>query len=167
MSSSMRDLDPAFQGAGQKAYSFLSLNCLHFIKLLSPIRHVLQSFWYIWSYWDVRFDSVDMLCCRACCYFLTIHSGIEIWRIENFKPVLVPKSSHGKFFTGDSYIILKVSGESVEIYCHFISTVKAGYRSMRKHVWLISEIIKNDFLVYADNNTKEWCITTWYSLLAR
>ncbi|KAI3772098.1 hypothetical protein L6452_03273 [Arctium lappa] len=48
----MRDLDPAFQGAGQKA-------------------------------------------------------GIEVWRIENFKPVVVPQSSYGKFFTGDSYVILK------------------------------------------------------------
>ncbi|KAL3819575.1 hypothetical protein ACJIZ3_005480 [Penstemon smallii] len=54
MSVSMRDLDPAFQGAGQKA-------------------------------------------------------GIEIWRIENFHPVPVPKSSHGKFFTGDSYVILKTT----------------------------------------------------------
>ncbi|KAL3637015.1 Villin-4 [Castilleja foliolosa] len=34
-------------------------------------------------------------------------SGIEIWRIENFNPVPVSNSSHGKFFTGDSYIILK------------------------------------------------------------
>ncbi|KAI3956444.1 hypothetical protein MKX01_016857 [Papaver californicum] len=54
MSISMRDLDPAFQGAGQKA-------------------------------------------------------GMEIWRIENFRPVPVPTSSHGKFFTGDSYIILKTT----------------------------------------------------------
>ncbi|KAK9274850.1 hypothetical protein L1049_022104 [Liquidambar formosana] len=51
MAVSMRDLDPAFQGAGQKA-------------------------------------------------------GTEIWRIENFHPVPVPKSSYGKFFTGDSYVIL-------------------------------------------------------------
>lgn len=54
MAVSMRDLDPAFQGAGQKA-------------------------------------------------------GTEIWRIENFHPVSVPKSSHGKFFTGDSYVILKTA----------------------------------------------------------
>ncbi|WVZ87012.1 hypothetical protein U9M48_033714, partial [Paspalum notatum var. saurae] len=32
-----------------------------------------------------------------------------IWRIENFKPVLVPTSSHGKFYMGDSYIILKTT----------------------------------------------------------
>ena len=39
---------------------------------------------------------------------LTLKSGLEIWRIENFNPVPVPKASYGKFFTGDSYIILKV-----------------------------------------------------------
>ncbi|CAN6915367.1 unnamed protein product [Brassica oleracea] len=54
MSVSMRDLDPAFQGAGQKA-------------------------------------------------------GIEVWRIENFSPTPIPKSSIGKFFTGDSYIVLKTT----------------------------------------------------------
>ncbi|XP_019092506.1 PREDICTED: villin-5 [Camelina sativa] len=36
-------------------------------------------------------------------------SGIEIWRIENFKPVTVPNESHGKFYTGDSYIVLKTT----------------------------------------------------------
>nr|VDC79379.1 unnamed protein product [Brassica rapa] len=36
-------------------------------------------------------------------------SGIEIWRIENFKPVAVPQESHGKFFSGDSYIVLKTT----------------------------------------------------------
>ncbi|KQJ95723.1 hypothetical protein BRADI_3g18707v3 [Brachypodium distachyon] len=54
MSVSMKDLDPAFRGAGQK-------------------------------------------------------EGLEIWRIEDFKPVPIPSSSHGKFFMGDSYIILKTT----------------------------------------------------------
>ncbi|KAL6652084.1 hypothetical protein ACP70R_011009 [Stipagrostis hirtigluma subsp. patula] len=35
--------------------------------------------------------------------------GLEIWRIENFKPVPVPTSSYGKFYMGDSYIILKTT----------------------------------------------------------
>ncbi|TVU02592.1 hypothetical protein EJB05_51902 [Eragrostis curvula] len=35
--------------------------------------------------------------------------GLEIWRIENFKPVPVAASSYGKFYMGDSYIILKTA----------------------------------------------------------
>lgn len=35
--------------------------------------------------------------------------GLEIWRVENFNPVAVPKAEYGKFYTGDSYIILNVS----------------------------------------------------------
>ena len=42
-------------------------------------------------------------------FSLTKYSGLEIWRIENFRPVPVPKSAYGKFFTGDSYVILKVT----------------------------------------------------------
>jgi len=32
--------------------------------------------------------------------------GIEIWRIEKLAPVKVPKAQYGKFYEGDSYIIL-------------------------------------------------------------
>ncbi|XP_072969994.1 villin-5-like isoform X2 [Typha angustifolia] len=69
MAVSMRDLDSAFQGAGQKA-------------------------------------------------------GLEIWRIENFRPVPVPKSSYGNFFTGDAYIILKTT------------TLKNGSLRHDIHYWL-------------------------------
>ncbi|KVI01423.1 Gelsolin domain-containing protein, partial [Cynara cardunculus var. scolymus] len=69
MSVSMRDLDPAFQGAGQKA-------------------------------------------------------GIEVWRIENFKPVPVLHSSNGNFFTGDSYVILKTNA------------LKSGALRHDIHYWL-------------------------------
>lgn len=33
--------------------------------------------------------------------------GTEIWRIKNFQPVPLPKSEYGKFYMGDSYIILQ------------------------------------------------------------
>ncbi|KAI7999269.1 Villin-4 [Camellia lanceoleosa] len=58
------------------------------------------------------------------CCPLQQHSGIEIWRIENFRPVLVPKSSHGKFFTGDSYVILKTTA------------LKSGALRHDIHYWL-------------------------------
>eukprot|EP00184_Porphyridium_aerugineum_P008162 CAMPEP_0184692982 /NCGR_PEP_ID=MMETSP0313-20130426/1298_1 /TAXON_ID=2792 /ORGANISM="Porphyridium aerugineum, Strain SAG 1380-2" /LENGTH=342 /DNA_ID=CAMNT_0027150919 /DNA_START=143 /DNA_END=1171 /DNA_ORIENTATION=+ len=32
--------------------------------------------------------------------------GIEIWRVEKFKPVRQPKNTYGKFHSGDSYIVL-------------------------------------------------------------
>ncbi|XP_078170694.1 villin-5-like [Carex rostrata] len=35
--------------------------------------------------------------------------GLQIWRVENFHPVPVPKASYGKFFMGDSYIVLKTT----------------------------------------------------------
>ncbi|KAL1225577.1 Villin-3 [Cardamine amara subsp. amara] len=35
--------------------------------------------------------------------------GTEIWRIENFQPVAVPKSEHGKFYMGDTYIVLQTT----------------------------------------------------------
>ncbi|KAL0339926.1 UNVERIFIED_CONTAM: Villin-4 [Sesamum radiatum] len=51
-------------------------------------------------------------------------SGIEIWRIENFQPVAVPKDLHGKFFTGDSYVILKTTA------------LKSGALRHDIHYWL-------------------------------
>ncbi|CAA3016810.1 villin-3-like [Olea europaea subsp. europaea] len=35
--------------------------------------------------------------------------GTEIWRVENFQPVPLPKSDYGKFYSGDSYIVLRTS----------------------------------------------------------
>ncbi|XP_043692454.1 villin-2-like isoform X1 [Telopea speciosissima] len=35
--------------------------------------------------------------------------GTEIWRIENFQPVPLPKSENGKFYMGDCYIVLQTS----------------------------------------------------------
>lgn len=44
--------------------------------------------------------------------------GVEIWRIEFFKPVKVDPKQHGKFYKGDSYIILETRtvGKMANIY---------------------------------------------------
>ncbi|XP_071737562.1 villin-2-like isoform X2 [Rutidosis leptorrhynchoides] len=49
--------------------------------------------------------------------------GIEIWRIENSQPVLLNDSDHGRFYSGESYIILKTAG-------------KAGAYTYNIHFWL-------------------------------
>lgn len=41
-----------------------------------------------------------------------IHRGMDIWRIETFKPVPLPKTAYGKFYMGDSYIVLRVNVNS-------------------------------------------------------
>ncbi|KAJ7556702.1 hypothetical protein O6H91_05G094900 [Diphasiastrum complanatum] len=50
--------------------------------------------------------------------------GMEIWRIESFQPVPVPKSNYGKFYSGDSYIIL------------FTTALKSGALHHDIHFWL-------------------------------
>ena len=89
MAVSMKNVDPAFQGVGQKmypikqhqyAYSFLGL----------VIKSQTRNIWFVFLHLTLPF------------------SGMEIWRIEDFQPVPLPKSDYGKFYTGDSYIILKV-----------------------------------------------------------
>lgn len=34
-------------------------------------------------------------------------AGVEVFRIEKFEPKLISKELHGKFYTGDSYLILE------------------------------------------------------------
>ncbi|XP_050081453.1 gelsolin isoform X1 [Anopheles maculipalpis] len=50
--------------------------------------------------------------------------GLEVWRVENFQPVVIPKAEHGKFYTGDSYIVMNTK-ES-----------KSGVLSWDVHFWL-------------------------------
>ncbi|XP_045541241.1 gelsolin [Papilio machaon] len=46
--------------------------------------------------------------------------GIEVWTIEQFEPVPIEKKMYGKFFNGDSYIVLKTTGEDTLSYnAHF------------------------------------------------
>lgn len=35
--------------------------------------------------------------------------GVSVWQIENFIPIQVDETFHGKFYEADCYIILKVS----------------------------------------------------------
>lgn len=75
------------------------------INVLSPSRCILVCF----LIHELIFHHLVMSHYWTCRLFsLTSNRGLEIWRIENFRPVPVPKTLLGKFFSGDSYIILKV-----------------------------------------------------------
>uniref|UniRef100_A0A2M4BQS3 Putative actin regulatory gelsolin/villin family n=1 Tax=Anopheles marajoara TaxID=58244 RepID=A0A2M4BQS3_9DIPT len=41
--------------------------------------------------------------------------GVEVWRVENFQPVAVPKADYGKFYTGDSYIVLNTKEDKKKV----------------------------------------------------
>jgi len=42
--------------------------------------------------------------------------AIEVYRIEKFTPTLQPKESYGKFYTGDSYVIIKKEENEYNIH---------------------------------------------------
>ncbi|KAJ4772635.1 Villin-3 [Rhynchospora pubera] len=46
--------------------------------------------------------------------------GTEVWRIENFQLVPLPESDYGKFYSGDSYIILRTSAHRGGAYVYDI-----------------------------------------------
>ena len=54
-------------------------------------------------------------------------AGFELYRIENFKPVLLPSSSFGKFHSGDSYILLATLEDN------------KGKKTYNAHFWLGNE----------------------------
>ena len=48
-------------------------------------------------------------------------AGLELWRIEKMEPVKVSGKVTGKFFSGDSYILLSTAqnGSSLSYTIHF------------------------------------------------
>ncbi|XP_046976228.1 gelsolin-like [Vanessa cardui] len=53
--------------------------------------------------------------------------GIKIWTIEKFEPVTIEEQQYGKFYNGDSYIVLKTSGADNSTLSHDV------------HFWLGSQ----------------------------
>ncbi|XP_034839069.1 gelsolin-like isoform X2 [Maniola hyperantus] len=54
-------------------------------------------------------------------------AGLELWRIENFEPVAVSAADVGKFYKGDSYIVLRTTAD------------KRNNLSWDIHYWIGSE----------------------------
>ncbi|OUM59153.1 hypothetical protein PIROE2DRAFT_47312 [Piromyces sp. E2] len=64
---------------------------------------------------------------------ITIISGLSIWRIEKFKVVPWPKEDYGKFYSGDSYIVLNTYKKN---------NSNCLYHDI--HFWLGSETTKDE-----------------------
>ena len=60
--------------------------------------------------------------------------GLEIWRIEKLLPVPVPAETYGKFFTGDSYIVLNT----------YKKNARSNTLSYDIHFWLGKETTQDE-----------------------
>ncbi|KVI03486.1 Gelsolin domain-containing protein [Cynara cardunculus var. scolymus] len=63
--------------------------------------------------------------------------GTQIWRIENFQPVPYPKSEYGRFYSGDSYIVLQDEAGTAAIKTVELDAVLGGravqHREIQNH----------------------------------
>nr|XP_027110980.1 villin-1-like isoform X2 [Coffea arabica] len=64
--------------------------------------------------------------------------GLEIWCVENLRLVLVPKSSHGKFFSGSAYLVL---------HTFFLRSGSAWHEI---HYWIGRDAKKVDSILASD-----------------
>jgi len=60
--------------------------------------------------------------------------GLEIWRVNQFKLVEVPEKSHGQFYSGDSYIVLRT----------YRANPNSDSLSWDIHFWLGSETTQDE-----------------------
>ncbi|CAH1413120.1 unnamed protein product [Lactuca virosa] len=63
--------------------------------------------------------------------------GLEIWRIENFQPVPLPKSDYGRFYMGDSYVVLRDEAGTAAIKTVELDSILGGravqHREIQSH----------------------------------
>ncbi|XVE59399.1 hypothetical protein DITRI_Ditri05aG0043600 [Diplodiscus trichospermus] len=64
--------------------------------------------------------------------------GLEIWCVENLRLVSVPKSSHGKFYSGSAYVVLSTS------------VLKSGPPQHDIHYWLGNDANEVDSALASD-----------------
>lgn len=75
-----KDIDSAFQGVGTKGYASFLFNAIHEKKIVCLFPLMLVPFF----------------------------SGLEVWCIFNNQLISIPKSSFGRFHSGNAYLLLSV-----------------------------------------------------------
>ncbi len=78
---------------------------------------------------------------------------IQIWRIEDFKPIKV-KTSLGSFYKGDSYIVLKKNPESHSYTAHHWQGSSSSQDEYGAAAILVVKLVS--FLNQRINIYKEW-----------
>lgn len=46
--------------------------------------------------------------------------GVSVWQMENFLPVQLDETFHGKFYEADCYIVLKVKFLLIFYFCSYV-----------------------------------------------
>lgn len=64
-------------------------------------------------------------------------AGLQVWRVEKMDLAPVPKERHGKFYTGDAYLVLYS-----EKQC-------SGKKQYNLHFWLGIVILNTSMLFYS------------------
>ena len=64
---------------------------------------------------------------------------LEIYRIEKFEPVKVLPEYHGKFYDGDSYVVLKMNDRAWDIhYWHGVDATSVSKLTFKSDIQLPS-----------------------------
>lgn len=88
--------------------------------------------------------------------------GITVWQIENFVPLQVDETFHGKFYEADCYIILKVMDLLLLTLDHFY--ISSGHNHINDCVEICVEMLHNgavSFILGGGGCQKWHCFTLW------
>ena len=68
-------------------------------------------------YGDERDEYMKQLRAKADAFFAQAGTeNLEVYRIEQFEPKRQPNDHHGKFYDGDSYVVLKLNDKAWDIH---------------------------------------------------
>ena len=82
-------------------------------------------------YGDERDEYIRACRAKADAFFAQAGTeNLEVYRIEQFEPIRQPAEHHGKFYDGDSYVVLKLNEKAWDIhYWHGVDCTSVSFCS--------------------------------------